>query len=125
MSELPRQPFDLIIIGDVELLSDPVDPIGNPRKPGREHVEQRRYSGQKKYWSQRHLDDVGDRVEAQSGIVDGEHRRQLELKSPAGLSRRVCIAAQRRSTRSSETMMRGLRSVEVVIVVGIVIRLEI
>jgi hypothetical protein len=71
------------------------------------------------------LDDVGDRVEAQSGIVDGEHRRQLELKSRAGLSRRVALHHSGAVAERSETMMRGLRSVEVVIVVGIVIRLEI
>ena len=74
----PNDPIGRQFIPDpAELLARPqerVDPIGDACKPGREHVQEGRDAREQKYGRERHLNDVGDRIESRSGIVDAEHR---------------------------------------------------
>jgi hypothetical protein len=72
--ELCSQRFGLIGISAVECLADRVDSIGDACKPGGEHVEEGRDTREQKYGRKGRLNDVGDRVEIRSGIVDAEHR---------------------------------------------------
>ena len=74
MRELCFQRLGLYGIGVAERFQNPVDPVGDARQPGREYVEQRRDAGQQEDGRQRHLDDVGDRIECRSATIDAEHQ---------------------------------------------------
>src|ERR1700724_1678524 len=67
IGELYGQHFGLVGICTFERLANRVDPIGDTCKPGREHVQEGRDAREQKYRRERHLNDVGDRVESRSG----------------------------------------------------------
>ena len=77
--ELRLQRLGLRGIGALERFQDSVDPVGDARQPRREHVEQGRDAGQQEDGRQRHLDDVGDRVECRSATVEAEHQQHCGI----------------------------------------------